>query len=84
MKLKQLDSMYNIYIYTYIYTHTHTPHVATLTHTHALITLIHGYDLDQKAGVECQIDRRIAARITGSLQFLDGESYTGGNSFALF
>lgn len=24
-----------------------------------------------------QIDRRIAARITGSLQFLDGESYTG-------
>lgn len=27
-----------------------------------------------------QIDRRIASRINGSLQFLDGESYTGGQS----
>ena len=61
MKLKQLDSMYNIYIYT----HTHTPHVATLTHTHALITLVHGYDLDQKAGVESKC---YSARLIDGLQ----------------
>ena len=31
----------------------------------------------ETAGMALQIDRRIAERISGSLSFLDGESYTG-------